>query len=42
MFTQEIRILQAKKSDFHEMEQEREEAIHRIQVSYELPAKTNI
>ncbi|KAI4879337.1 hypothetical protein NFI96_015709 [Prochilodus magdalenae] len=28
---QEIRILQAKKSDFHEMEQEREEAIHRLQ-----------
>lgn len=29
---QEIRILQAKKSNFHEMEQEREEAIHRLQV----------
>ncbi|XP_058274801.1 homer protein homolog 3 isoform X2 [Hemibagrus wyckioides] len=28
---QEIRILQAKKSNFHEMEQEREEAIHRLQ-----------
>lgn len=28
---EEIRILQAKKSDFHEMEQEREEAIHRLQ-----------
>ncbi|XP_041952307.1 homer protein homolog 3-like isoform X3 [Alosa sapidissima] len=31
---EEIRILQAKKSNFHEMEQEREEAIHRIQGSY--------
>ncbi|KAM9439259.1 homer protein homolog 3 isoform 3-T3 [Clarias gariepinus] len=28
---EEIRILQAKKSNFHEMEQEREEAIHRLQ-----------
>lgn len=28
---EEIRILQSKKSDFHELEQEREEAIHRIQ-----------
>ncbi|XP_028834053.1 homer protein homolog 3 isoform X7 [Denticeps clupeoides] len=28
---EEIHILQSKKSDFHEMEQEREEAIHRIQ-----------
>lgn len=28
---EEIHILQAKKSDFHEMEQEREEAIHRLQ-----------
>ncbi|XP_030631078.1 homer protein homolog 3 [Chanos chanos] len=27
---EEIRILQTKKSDFHEMEQEREEAIHRL------------
>ncbi|RXN17081.1 homer -like protein [Labeo rohita] len=28
---QEIRILQSKKSNFHELEQEREEAIHRLQ-----------
>ncbi|TRY55167.1 hypothetical protein DNTS_032657 [Danionella cerebrum] len=28
---EEIRILQTKKSDFHELEQEREEAIHRLQ-----------
>ncbi|XP_057188872.1 homer protein homolog 3 [Triplophysa rosa] len=28
---EEIRILQSKKSDLHELEQEREEAIHRIQ-----------
>ncbi len=29
---QEIRILQSKKSNFHELEREREEAIHRLQV----------
>ncbi|XP_026132960.1 homer protein homolog 3-like isoform X2 [Carassius auratus] len=29
---EEIRILQSKKSNFHELEQEREEAIHRLQV----------
>lgn len=34
---QEIRILQAKKSNFHEMEQEREEAIHRLQVQKKEP-----
>lgn len=30
--SQEIHILQNKKSEYHEMEQEREEAIHRLQV----------
>ena len=29
---QEIHILQNKKEEYHEMEQEREEAIHRLQV----------